>query len=366
MSTALVTYINSSFLESFFGSKWVGVVFSIAYVVTLIVLQNYGRAIARFGNSWVLYANMLIQAAACLALGLSQSPVVIIPAFILFVVMVSTTIVNYDIYLKALAPVAKTGRLRGLFWTMANLGFLVSPLLTGRLVDAGGMPLVYKAAALLVIPAFILMYAAYNGNRYRIPYRHHEPLMITLRRLWTNTNIRGIFIVAFALYFFYSWMVVYTPLYLLEAGFDWNEIGLMFTVMLLPFVIVEYPAGYLADRYFGETEMLTLGLGIMAVSVFTFMTVSSFTGMMIVLFCSRVGASLVEIMRESYFYKIVKAGDLDMIDTFRNTASFAYVVAPILATAMFACGMPLSFLFLVLGLMLAFVSAVPGSIEDTR
>lgn len=366
MSTALVTYINSSFLETFVSARWVGAVFSIAYVGSLLAIQNYGRGIAKFGNSWLLYANILLQMLAYLTLAKAHAPAVLIVAFITFILTTTTTILNYDVYLKELAPVNKTGRLRGMFWTVVNLGFLVSPMITGALVELGGYRVVYFTSAIVLIPALLLMYAAFNGDRYRIPYRPHEPLAITLRRAWANRNMRGILAIAFALYFFYAWMVIYTPIYLLQAGFDWVDIGKMFTVMLLPFVLVEYPAGYIADKYIGETELLMIGFGIMAISLFALLTVSSFAGVMIVLLCSRIGASLVEIMRETYFYKKVRSGDLDMMETFRNMNPVAHIIAPATATVMLAFGAHVPTLFLILGLGMAFAAAIPSTMKDSR
>ena len=58
----------------------------------------------------------------------------------------------------------------------------------------------------------------------------------------------------------YAWMVIYTPLHMLDLGFTWEEIGQIFTIMLIPFVLVEYPAGWLADKYIGETEMMSADL----------------------------------------------------------------------------------------------------------
>lgn len=178
--------------------------------------------------------------------------------------------------------------------------------------------------------------------------------------------MRGILAIAFALYFFYAWMVIYTPIYLLQAGFSWIEIGKMFTVMLLPFVIIEYPAGYIADKYIGETELLSIGFAIMAISIFALMTVNSFVGMMLALLCSRVGASLVEIMRETYFYKKVRSGDLDMMETFRNMNPIAHIIAPATATILLAFGAHVPSLFLVLGVGMAFAAAIPRTIKDTR
>lgn len=366
MSTALVIYVNSSFLEVIAGGRYVGVLFSAAYLVSLYVVQQYGNLIRRFTNAKVLFFNMWLQVASLLTLGFGQVKWLLVLAFITFIVASTTTIINYDLYLKGLATRSKTGRLRGLFWTMVNLGFVISPFVTGRILDRFGYAPVYATAALLIIPAFLLMMSAFRRDHAHAPLYKHEPIMETLRRMWSNWNFRGIFIIAFTLYFFYSWMIIYTPLYLLQGGFDWKELGLIFSIMLIPFVIIEYPAGYIADKYLGETEMLAIGLIIMALAIFLFMGVSSFGGVLAALFLSRVGASLVEIMRESYFYKIVKGGDIDMIDAFRNINSVAHIVGPAVASSVLAFGFGLHVLFVILALILVFAAAMPSTMTDTR
>lgn len=366
MSTALVVYINSSFLTDTLKTEHVGTLFVCAYVVTILLMQNYGRIIHRFGNGATLFANMALQLGGSLVLAFSTNPWLVITAFVATIASSSSTIINYDIYLKELSTVSKTGRIRGMFWTAINIGYLVSPFLTGTLVDASGYGIVYLLSAMLMFPPFLLMFTAFRGKKPSVTLRKHERLGRTFRRLWQNRNLRGIFTINFILYFFYSWMVIYTPMYLHAQGITWTQIGIIFTVMLIPFVVVEYPAGHIADKYLGETEMMMLGLSVMALSVFGLLAVSSFWALALVLFCSRVGASLLEIMRESYFYKIVKPGDVDMIDTFRNTSSAAHVAGPVAATALLALGFEITGLFVMLGIMLMVAAGIPGTIEDTK
>lgn len=366
MSTALVIYINSSFLEAFVGKRWVGILFSAAYLVTLYAVQQYGGLIRRFSNIGVLCANFALQCSALLTLGFAQSKWLLVLAFIAFIVTSSTTIINYDLYLKGLGTRNTTGRMRGLFWTMVNSGYVISPFVTGRLVGSFGFSTAYIAAALLILPAFFLMLSAFSRDHAHATLNRHEPLAQTLARMWGNWNFRGIFLIAFTLYFFYSWMVVYTPLYLLQGGFDWADIGLIFSIMLIPFVVIEYPAGYIADKYLGETEMLMIGLFIMSISIFLLMSVTSFAGVLIALFLSRVGASLVEIMRESYFYKIVKAGDIDMIEIFRNVNAAAHIAGPAVASLILLVGFDLYMLFIVLALILVFAAGLPTTMRDTK
>jgi MFS family permease len=73
--------------------------------------------------------------------------------------------------------------------------------------------------------------------------------------------------VQFVLNFFFAWMVIYLPLLLAkEIGFSWDKIGFIFTIMLLPFLLFELPAGILGDRKLGEKELLVFGFVVMFIS----------------------------------------------------------------------------------------------------
>src|SRR5690606_23149335 len=126
----------------------------------------------------------------------------------------------------------------------------------------------------------------------------------TFRELKNYPDILRIVRVDFVLRFFYAWMVIYTPLYLHNyIGLEWSSIGVIFTIMLIPFALFELPLGTLADRVYGEKEILIAGLAIMSISTISlfFITSSAFVVWSVALFLTRVGASAVEIMSETYF-----------------------------------------------------------------
>jgi MFS family permease len=121
-------------------------------------------------------------------------------------------------------------------------------------------------------------------------------------------------------------MVIYVPIYLHTGlGFAWSELGIIFTVMLLPFVLFEWPAGELADRLWGEKEIMSAGFLITCASLIVMPFVGKvFWAWMVILFVSRVGASLIESMTESYFFKHINASDTGLISIFRLTRSVSF------------------------------------------
>jgi hypothetical protein len=85
----------------------------------------------------------------------------------------------------------------------------------------------------------------------------------------------------------------------------------------------------------------------------------------VVLFASRVGAALIEAMRESYFFKIVDAKDVGYINIFRITAPLGYILGPGLAILVISF-LPLNYLFLVLAIITLSGFYLTASIKDTK
>jgi MFS family permease len=147
-------------------------------------------------------------------------------------------------------------------------------------------------------------------------------------------------------------MIIYTPLYLLENGFTWGQIGKMITFMLIPFVILQYPAGLLADKKFEERDMLKWSLFLMAFATAAIYFISSGSLLVwaLILFGTRIGASLVEVLRDSYFYKRIDQRDVDIVDFFRTVRPVAYIVGPLIATPVIFF-LHIKFIFPIIGLV---------------
>jgi len=124
------------------------------------------------------------------------------------------------------------------------------------------------------------------------------------------------------------------PIYLhTYVGFSLSEIGIMFTIMLVPFVIFEIPFGTIADKWLGEKEIMIFGFILSGLSVFVMFLYpeKNFFVFSTLLFLSRVGASAIEITTESYFFKKVQGKEIDIISFFRITNPLSFIIAPLIA-----------------------------------
>jgi MFS family permease len=213
-----------------------------------------------------------------------------------------------------------------------NAGYLVAPFFAGLILNKWGFQPVFLAASILILIVWIIcFFKLRNIDGSQVKSVNFIEL---LRKLSNRKNVLRIYYISFLLEFFYALMIIYTPLYLLDLGFSWADIGKIFTVMLLPFVLLQYPAGYLADKKFEERDMIIFSLILMAFSTLVIFFLSSKSMIMwaLILFCTRIGASLIEVLRDSYFYKRIDCRDVDIINFFRSVRPMAYIIGLLIAT----------------------------------
>jgi predicted MFS family arabinose efflux permease len=245
----------------------------------------------------------------------------------------------------------------------------IAPIITGRLITEAGTAsfhLVYLASALLLIP-FLAIISFYFSDFKDPSYPRHS-IKTHISTFVKERDIRNVFISHLFLQFFFTWMTIYTPLYLAtHAGFSWLEISYIVFAGLLAYVICEYPIGLIADKYLGEKEMMAFGFFLIAVSTswLAFLPAGSLPLWMAVMFLTRVGASFVEVTTESYFFKHTKSNDSDKISLFRGARPLGSVVGAVLGS-LILLQIEFSFMFILLGIFM-----LPGIfftllLRDTR
>lgn len=353
IATAAVAYTESSFLETFIAKESVGLVFVASYLVALVLLVCLDRVIARFGKQYTTLVLIALSIVALFILVGAKNPLILIPTFVVYIASLVAAWVALDILIETFSADVLTGRIRGTQLTIMNAGWVVTPVAAGFILETYGFPSVFTIALLVTLLVFVIVFLGFRKIDRHERIRPHG-FFVTLRAIVQHRSLSHIFIIAFLLQFFYAWMVIYTPLHLQSIGIDWSDIGKIFSFMLLPFVLFQYPAGWLADRWKSERGILVTGLCIIALATGALFFVHTATLWVwaLFLFTTRIGASLIEIMRDTYFFKQVDKRDVHLIDFFRNTGPLGYMIAPLVATAMLSVtGMQT--LFLVLGILMA-------------
>jgi MFS family permease len=330
---ATVAYVNSSLLENVVGKNWLNIVYIIGSIFSVFALYLAPKFFRRFGSKSTLLLFILLEIIAVFGLGSINLGLFIVLLFLLHHTFVPSLYFSLDVNLESHIDKEKTtGAKRGIFLTIQNIAWVVSPLALSFFIQGGNFDKIYFISGIALI--LLLITATNFFENTKKADRDESDVIQSIKSLFFENDLRSVIVSHFILNIFYSWMVIYLPLLLIkEIGFEWDKIGILFTIMLLPFLLFELPAGILADRKIGEKEILITGIIITSVATMFIPFIKSGTFLIwaLILFGTRVGASLFEIASESYFFKHVKENDTGTISLFRTLRPISFVVTPIIA-----------------------------------
>ncbi len=323
-------YSNSSFLSLFADERTVGFIYMAGAAATILGFLLAPSLIRRLGNYATAMWLVTIQVVLFYGLVTTTSPQAIAVLFVLQTAAVSLIGLCLDIFLEVYTDGPHVGTVRGLYSATLNASWVIGPLLGTMLINGTeNYRNTYIAGLAMLLPLAYLMYR--NFPKFHDPnYIHLSPLQL-VKHVSHNMNWVKLFFANFILQVFYAWMVVYSPIYLHEViGFSWENIGIILTVMLLPFPLLQYPLGKISDKK-GQKGIMALGFGFMGLATIflSFVTSTSVLVWAIGLLLTRIGAAAAEVMMETYFFKTVSPRDSAALGLFRVTRPLAYFFAPL-------------------------------------
>ncbi len=363
----LVVYINSSYLSTFIKEGSVGLVYVGGSAVGLFLLVLISKILSRFGSARTLIALTVLEFLIFIGLAFPGNSTIAILLFIAYLATYPLILLSLDIFLEHSTTIEETtGSVRGTFLTISNTALVISPLLAGFILDNNSYWRVFLISAFFLIPFLLIIIRLFRV--FKEPDHSNLKILPTFACLRKNRAILTIFKAHFIMRLFFAWMVIYTPIYLHNyIGFNWQDIGVIFTIMLLPYLLFELPAGKLADGWLGEKELMTVGFVITALSVglMSFVATASIVLWSILLFMTRTGAALLEVMTETYFFKHVSGNDLNTISCFRMIRPLAYIAGSLLGTvALFI--VDIQYVFLIFSGVILYGLRYSLSLTDTK
>lgn len=365
---AIPVYATSSYLHKFFSSSTVSLSYVAGSLLALIASVQIAKSIKKYHTYRFTMGVAILEMIVVALFGLTENIYLLPALFVAHFALQSLLFVSLNVFMESFSSHANVGSIRGLFLAVFHVGILISPVIGGYILSVSTFATLYVVAALVLFPYLFLVHH-YLGH-IKDPAYHTINLVEALRKALRNRNIRGAVVAKFLVECFYAVMVIYSPLYLATLGIPLTTyLGFIIPIALIPLVILPYELGYLADTKYGEKEMLIIGLLILTVTTFicVLLTTSSILIWALVLLISRVGASLVDTMAFTYYFKKIGPEDPSFTALFVNMYSLAIIITG-------AVGVIISpllverpqLMFVVLGVALAWGVTAVLPMKDTR
>ncbi len=348
LSIALMSYINSSFISSFLNEKFIGTIYALGSIFSILALLIVNKVFKKIGGYRFLLGATILNALSILLLAFADN---VWKAGLFFVLTFTFNILIFfalDELLKILSKDSNMGKIRGSYLALSNLAWILAQLILGTFLGGFSFKIIYLTSFVVMLIAFVISYF-YLRNTVEPKYDDVNTSKY-IKEFLKNKNLFRAYVLSLLLQFFYSWMVIYTPIYLsIHLGFSWKEIGIIFAIMLLPFVIIPLPLGKHADKI-GERKMLMWGFGIVSFATFSLFFIQAHLIWIwaIALFSTRIGAATIEIMTDVYFLKHIKIENEEYLRVYRTAPPVAYIIGPLFAFFVFLFIPSFNFIYLIL------------------
>ncbi len=338
ISATLVSYTLLSYLSPFISESSIGLGIAAGAVVALASFFFLPTLVGRYGaQKMVLFLSFV---AMVMLFAIATLPSTIASAILVLLVLSIQPLLYYGLDLLLEATIdneGTTGRAHTFFLTGGNLGSFVAPLLIGTLLaNTDNYTYVFFTAGAFMVPLIVLFTERRLPKGVQPRLSHFRE---TFKHLSHDRDLTAVTVAHFVLYLFYIWAPLYVPLYLHGTlGFPWATLGWMFSIMLIPYILIEYPAGWIADRLIGDKELMFAGFlfaGISLMSIGFLSSTSSITTIVLALVGTRAGAALIESMTEGHFFRRVSERNIVSVSVFRGVWPLANIIAPILGTLIF-------------------------------
>jgi MFS family permease len=332
----------------------VGLIYVIGSIGSILALLIAPRIWRKAGGYKFLLSIILLTALSLFALSIVENIFTAVIIFVLFFSLNTLLIFSLDEILKIFSKDSSTGKIRGIYIAVCNLAWILAQLTSGAVLGAFTFRMIYVLSFGVMILFFLISYLGLRnlGD----PVYDKTKTKKYIIEFFKNKNLFRVFGMTLLLQFFYCLMVIYTPIYLaLHLGFSWREIGIIFAIMLLPFTIIPFYVGKYSDKI-GERRMLMFGFFVASVATFSLFFIHQHTIWVwaLALFITRIGAAIIEVMSDAYFFKHIKSENDEFVGVYRSSAPVGYVIGPLVAFIIFSFVPSFNFIYLALGAIMLF------------
>jgi len=365
LPVALASYINSSFIASFVGEKFVGYIYilgSLSSIAGLLIAPTIFRKVR--GYNFLLLV-IFISACSFFAFSLLENTTGLIIMFTLGFVTNTLLVFSLDELLKIFSTESRTGKVRGTYLALSSAAWVLAQVASGTILADFSFRVIYLTSFVITMVLLFVVLKTLKG----IPDPKYDNVknLKYVGEFFKDSYLRRAYGMSFLLQFFFCWMVIYTPIYLYShLHFSWENIGIIFAFMLLPFCIVPFHAGKYVDRM-GERKMLMTGFAVTSFATFSLFFISGHTilSWAILLFFTRVGAAIIEVTSDSYFFKHIKAENDEFIGIYRSASPISYIIGPAIASLLFIMIPSFKFLYPILGAIMLYGVYLASTIKKS-
>jgi MFS family permease len=247
----------------------VGLLLAIPYLISALLDIPVGGLSDHLGRKRFFVGGLIIMA----LLGMLLPSIGTLTEFVVFMILFGFAniliVVPVRAYVMDIAPKGKTSEYFGVFEALTCVGFAVGPVIAGLLIAnrldimVNSVGIFYFAMCLIAFTILLTLKETVKEERLTVSIKK----LVTKDRLvvrefleFEELGVAGVAILVstFIIVFIDGLVWTLEPLYT-TLGMSTSMVGLILSMFVLPFILFEFPAGWIADR-FGKVRVFIAGL----------------------------------------------------------------------------------------------------------
>lgn len=267
-------------------------------------------------------------------------------------------IITLSLFVRDFSSSKDFGEEEGRYFKFQNIGYLIGHLIGGFLASQFGYEIVFILAAGTILSGFVYFYnhhvikesmAIINMKR-----TSTVKLFENVKNYFSDKNRVKAYFISFSLMAWFIVKRIYLPLYVIASGYLSTVTGIIMSLGIIPFILLEEKIGKYADQK-GIRIPVSLGFFIIASALLlTFLSPFPILNFIIIILAS-IGAAFIEPIPEYYFLKNTsKEQEEDLFGIYSTATILSSFVTPIIG-ALILLVLPFKFIFLVFAIILGAV-----------
>lgn len=326
------------FFNEEIASAAVGI-YAAVYALFACVVGLFSTEILRwFTKTKLLYITMAVLGACYCMMSLSVKP----ETFVVldYVAQTALTLVNVllPLFIADFSKTVGMERLNARLHLWENVGALVAPVFAMTVVGwfNGNYRIPFLAAGMIYFSGLLFFkhFGIVQQDRVLKPVNMHKmlrALRISSISFFRRAGMLRAYVVNFGFYVLRSMRLLYVPIVVIENGFSNETLGVVLSLGILPYIIIEMFIGKWIKKY-GIRLWLTLGFVSFAVFslLATFITGYYLLGIFVLW---QISGAFMETAHDLLFFNdMPKQDQAKYYGIFRTSVNFPSVIAPIFGT----------------------------------
>jgi MFS family permease len=366
LGLACVDTIWSVYLDTFFHSM--AIVGLVSGLLSFIAVLSYffcSSLLERYPQARLWVIGSIATIVAYILFFLVQRTAIFLLVAVALVIIAVLKRAAFGIIVRDANKLSSIGSAEGMIYALANIGWLLGPLIAGFVAVRLGYRPVFLFAGLFVLFALIL-FLMINVR----PINHHTKDDATmagslrnLRSFFSNARLRKVYALSGGISLYWGVLYIYVPLLIIRSGLSSYWIGLFLFAVSVPLALLEYRIGQLADRH-GFRTFFIFGYAVLALAGLLAFLLFEIYSIMIIFVAASIGAACLEATRESYFFRITRQSEEERYyGPYLTHMEVFSTIGKLLGAGLLALLAP-KFLFLLLSLQMLLFLALATTLDE--